>query len=143
MSWWDTGNETDVIGDGAADLAGGALKKIARQRKPKLEELLRAIGLSVGTYASDASALRELVADAKDGSEPVSSGLLRADDSVNDLLPPIRQALGEIAKEYGERWERKPKLSELLSIFAFVLGYRPEDFLEDGAQHPVKAIRWE
>jgi len=141
MSWWDTGNEGDVIGDRPADLAGGALKEIARKRKPKLEELLRAIGVSVGAYASDAPAPGELVAEGGDGSQPVSSGPLRADDSVNDLLPPIRHALGEIAKEYRERWERKPKLSELLSTFAFVLGYRPEDFLEDGAQHPVKAIR--
>jgi hypothetical protein len=144
MSWWDTGHGTDVIGDRPADLADAALKEIARAReqqslpKPKLDALLRAIGLAL---SDPPSPLREVVAEGGDGSPDVSSGPLQLDDSVRDIVPPLQQTMSAIAREYQERWERKPRLSELLSTFSFVLGYRPEDFLQDGGEHPVKEIR--
>ena len=156
MSSWIY-HEDDVIGDRPADLAGAALKQIAGDRdreslpRPKLEVLLRAIGSALkeeaSSYVSDPpAALRELLADDRaERRQQSRAAELQAedkvDDGVRDILPPIRVALGAIAREYEERWKRKPRLSELLETFSFVLGYRPEDFLEDGAQHSVREIR--
>lgn len=149
MSWWDTGQQDDVIGDRPADLIGGALKDIARTSadkqlpKPTLESLLRALGLALttgtGEYLDAHPDLQEIVAEDALGVR-VSSGPLRAEPLVPDLTERLRKALHLNAAAYMERWERKPRLTELLATLEFVLGYRPEDFLVDGAEHVVKKL---
>lgn len=153
MSWWDTGNNDDVIGDRPADLVRHGLQEIVDLRtqqsrqKPMLAELLQAIGV----VAIDAGRnllehanpnLREIVAELESG-QTISSGLLRAGQEVNDLVPVLRENLRAIAEVYQERWERNPRLSEWLEAISFVIRARPEKFLHDGAAHPpgqLKAI---
>jgi hypothetical protein len=151
MSWWDTGNKDDVIGDQPADLVRHVLQEIVETRaqrsepKPKLADLLRAIGIVATTadgkmFEDVPGTLREIVAELKSG-QTVSSGLLPAVHETNDLVSILTRNLNEIAKIYQERWERNLRLSEWLETFSFVLRYRPEEFLDDGVAHPPSELK--
>ena len=150
MSWWDTGNTDDVIGDQPADLIRHALKEIVETRaqqsedKPRLADLLQAVGtvaLGLGgkLLEKTPSDLREIVAELKSG-ETISSGLLHGADETNDIVRVLTENLGQIAAVYRDRWERNPRFSEWLDTLSFVLRYRPEEFLHDGVQHPVSQL---
>ena len=144
MSWWDTDEGDDVIGDQPADLVRHSLQEIAAGQKPGLEDLLRAI--STVTKSDSGRKLLEnvpakhadVVAKLKSG-ETVSAS--PADEPDKHLVASLQENLKEIKKVYQERWERNPRLTEWLSTFAFVLRYRPEDFLEDGATRPPADLR--
>ena len=153
MSWWNTGNKDDITGDKPADLARSALQRIVREResrsqeKPELADLLRAMGivatgLAPKDFADQTAGMRQLFAELKSG-ERVASGPLRVEARSKDLLGPLTESLRVIADAYQERWERKPRLSEWLNAFEFVLRYRPEDFLEDGCKHQPAKIKVE
>ncbi len=151
MSWWDTGNGDDVIGDQPADLARHGLKRIVEakaqqsQEKPRLADLLRAIG-AVATTAGEQlldktpANLREIVAELKSG-QTISSGLLEERREAGDLESTLKENLRTIAGVYQERWERNPRLTEWLDVLSFVLRTRPEDFLHDGAEHPPAQLK--
>lgn len=144
MSWWDTGEENDVIGDEPADAIRHALLRIVeektRQRrpKPKLSELLRAIG-AVALRASKeelsmaGSAPKTIVAELKSGGVESSGAFTDAAED-RELEASLAENLTAIAAIYRSRWGKPPKLSEWLESFAFVLRYRPEEYLEDGGQ---------
>ncbi len=148
MSWWDTGEGDDVIGDQPADLARHALERIAEERsrerrpKPTLSELLWALGLAASRaeypeIERTDSEPKKIVARLKSG-ETLSSGPLDEAADKRDLLAEIVSCLHAVSEIYHSRWKRGPRLSEWLSCFAFVLRARPADYLEDGAQrHPV------
>ena len=51
-------------------------------------------------------------------------GDLNPDPAGEDLTEPLADGIREIATEYRERFERNPRLVEMLGIFAFVL--RPD-----------------
>lgn len=151
MSWWDTGNNDDVIGDQPADLVRHGLQKIVETRagqspeKPRLADLLAVVGLvasgAAGQLLEDASLnVREIVAELKSG-QTISSGLIRDRPEVNDLFPILKENLRAIAEVYQERWERNPRLTEWLETLSFVLRYRPQDFLQDGAEHPPTQLK--
>ena len=142
MSWWDTGEENDVIGDETADAVRHALLRIAeekvRQRrpKPKLSELLRAMGAvaqraSQQELAAAAAAPQAIEAELKSGGIE-SSGVLSNTAEDRELEASLAENLATIAEIYRSRWGKPPKLSEWLESFAFVLRYRPEEYLEDG-----------
>jgi hypothetical protein len=150
MSWWDTGEAGDVIGDQPADIVGRVLRRIADERsqqarpKPTLSELLRA----VGTVAVEARGkrltgvpenLQEISAELK-ARGTVSSGPLRDDEKTRDLTAELRTAVDEIAEIYKSRWERNPKFSEWLEISTFVLGAQPERYIEDGKSKVLKKL---
>lgn len=144
MSWWDTGNKDDVIGDQPADLVRHALKEIAKTRaqqsqdKPKVTDLLQAIGtvaLSSGKLLEKTpSDLKEIVAELESG-QTISSGPLRGAGETNDIVRSLTENLGQIAAVYRERWERNPRFSEWLDVLSFVLRVRPEEYLHDGTEH--------
>ena len=146
MSWWDTGEENDVIGDEPADAVRHALLRIAEEKtrqgrpKPKLSELLRAMG-TVALRASKeelvmaGSAPQAIVAELKSG-ETESSGTLTDAAEDRELAASLAENLSVVAAIYRSRWGRPPKLSEWLESLAFVLRYRPEEYLEDGDQRP-------
>lgn len=151
MSWWETGNGDDVIGDQPADLVRHGLRKIAEtrtnqaQEKPRLAELLQAIGtVATGAGGKTLEAvppnLREIVAELK-SAQTLSSGLIRDSPQTRDLVSILSDSLGEIAAVYQERWERNPRFSEWLQSIIFVLRYRPEDFVSDGVQHPPAQLK--
>jgi hypothetical protein len=149
MSWWETGERNDVIGDQPADIIRRVLKRIAEERdrqsrpKPTLAELLQ----TLGTIALEARGkqldavpedLRGLVVDLETGQE-VSSSPLGQESLNQDLAAELRAALDEVANQYHSRWDRVPKFTELLEIVLFILGYQPERFLQDGGNRvPVK-----
>jgi hypothetical protein len=150
MSWWDTGNNDDVIGDEPADLVRHGLQQIVETRsqqskeKPKLADLLRAIGAVTiaesGKVLDGAPGnLREIVAELKTN-RTVSSGVLSAKPEAGDLVSILTANLVEIAAVYKERWERNPRLSEWLETLSFVLRARAEEFLEDGSEHPPSQL---
>jgi hypothetical protein len=151
MSWWDTGEENDVIGDEPADAVRHALLRIAeektRQRrpKPKLSELLRAMG-TVALRASKEELLmagpapQVIVAELKSGGAE-SSGTLTDAAEDRELTASLAENLSAVAAIYRSRWGNPPKLSEWLESFAFVLRYRPEEYLEDGGPRaPLKIL---
>src|SRR6266550_4264100 len=137
MSWWDTDDGDDVIGDEPADLIRHSLQQIAERQKPKLEDLLRAIGTVAKSDARKKmlenipANLRGITATLKSG-ETISAQTSADDATTRDIVATLTENLRAIRKIYQERWERNPRLSEWLSLFSFVLRYRPEDFLEDG-----------
>jgi hypothetical protein len=150
MSWWDTDNDDDVIGDQPADLNRQSLQQMVTTRahrgegKPTLAELLRAIGNAAATAGKELldnvpTELSEITAVLKSG-ETISSGPLEEDPKISDLVSILTENLHAIHDVYQERWERKPRLSEWLYAFAFVLLYQPEDFLSDGVDHPPSRI---
>jgi hypothetical protein len=146
MSWWDTDEGDDVIGDEPADLIRHSLQQIAVGKKSKLEDLLRAIGIVAKSDAGKKmlenlpANLRDITATLKSG-ETLSAQPAEEDATAKDLVTALTDNLRAIQKVYQERWERNPRLSEWLSVFAFVLRYRPEDFLEDGTVHPPANLK--
>jgi len=135
MSWWDTGEGDDVIGDQPADLVRHSLQEIAARQKPGLEDLLGAIN-TVTKSDSGKKLLENVPANHADVVAKLKSGetvSASAAEPNKPLVASLKENLKEIQKVYQERWERNPRLTEWLSTFAFVLRYRPEEFLEDGA----------
>lgn len=132
MSWWDSGD--DVIGDGPADALTGALVSVARDRerrgqsKPTLEELLAAF----------AGALRKIDGGARYdfarlAARPESAAAITAtgERPADDLLAALSDAFDRIIVEYQRRFNRPPRLNELLLTLSFVLGDEPGDYLSN------------
>lgn len=150
MSWWDTGNKDDVIGDEPADLVRHALTEIAQtraqraQEKPKLADLLHAVVTVALTsrgklLEKTPSGLKEIVVELKSG-ETVSSVLLQGAGATSDIVRLLTENLGQVAAVYRERWQRNPRFSEWLETLSFVLRYRPEEFLHDGQEFPLSEL---
>jgi hypothetical protein len=145
MGWWDTGENDDVIGDKPADFMRHSLQDIASRRKPKLEELLRAIA-AVAKNQAGQKMLENVPATVQvtaklESDEKVSVSAPSADKPDDELLAAVTDNLSGIQKLYQEYIERNPRLSEWLSVFAFVLRVKPEEFLDDGAARPVADLK--
>jgi hypothetical protein len=125
MSWWDTGEGDDVIGDRPADLLTSALANLAGARgavgePPSLAGLLAGLGAAL----SGPSRQVELVAETESGPLPTGS-----EAEAVELMPELRKVLAEIDASYQERWERDPRPSEVARLTAFVLGPDPGRYL--------------
>jgi Arc/MetJ-type ribon-helix-helix transcriptional regulator len=152
VSWWETDNNDDVIGDQPSDLVRNALREISRMRghrsgsNPTLNELLVAIGTVAEQNPrfceSKSTVPIRLNAKLKTG-EMIRSDQVNGTSVAADLVQSLTTALRELSKIYQERWGRKPRLSEWASAFAFVLRYKPEEFVADGAEHPLSDIEVE
>ena len=150
MSWWDTGNGDDVIGDQSGDLARHGLLAIvdanARHGRPKplLQDLLRAIA-AVAIQAPPSQLTRparlgEIVASLETG-DVLSSGPVHDEaDVAQELTSPLKANLRQLADVYQQRWKRPPRLSEWLESLAFVLRSQPEKYLLDGVEHSPESI---
>ncbi|HKP39140.1 MAG TPA: hypothetical protein VJT71_19935 [Pyrinomonadaceae bacterium] len=151
MGWWGTGYGDDIIGDGPADTVMQALKDIAGYReergreKPTLPEVLDAVLLALlgnsEKYLDGEGELtvKRLIAKLDTPPTEVSSS---EDPILNpELVTPFQGAFEAIASEYEDtELERKPRLSELLTTIAFVLGSDPEDYLAIAEGKSVKEI---
>lgn len=138
MSWWDTDNDDDVIGDQPADLVRHSLQQVASAQKPALDDLLRAIG-AVAKSAEGKEMLEKVPPKLQGVSAVLKSGekvSAKPEEDKGTLVRSLTENLRATRDVYKERWERNPRLSEWLSVLSFVLRYRPEDFLEDGKDRP-------
>lgn len=144
MSWWDTGNGDDVIGDQPADVVRQTLAELsgdAADSKPTLKDLLSALAAVTGGSAAaelvEDPGPHEIAATTKSGEIVPGS---RA-GAPRRLIEPLSEGVRHIRDQYQERWERKPRVSELLDAFAFVLRFQPEDYVSDGREHPPASIK--
>lgn len=129
MSWWDTGEGDDVIGDRPADLLISGLKKLGAEREAAGKERPSLGGLLAGLSAALSGPERQVqfVGETKAG--PLPAGGAAAETEAAELLPGLREALQAITASYEERWERGPRPSELAWLTAFVLGGDPWRYL--------------
>jgi hypothetical protein len=127
VSWWDVPGG-GVIGDGPADVMTLALENLARERdesgKPR-PSLASVLGGLAAVLASDGERPPRIVASRADGDEIESA----APDV--DVEAAFREAEQEIARQYEERWGRRPDPRELLRTLRFVL-MAPEAYLSGG-----------
>jgi hypothetical protein len=125
MSWWDTGNDDDVIGDQPADIVGSTLSSIARDRdadgrgRPSIADLLEAVRTAAPAAVGD-EPIPKIAAD------PPLPGEGRPDD---ELVETLRRALADVRTVYEERWNRPARFSELLETVAFVLRPDPAKYV--------------
>jgi hypothetical protein len=145
MSWWEVGRD-DLIGDHTADIMAAALASMVEARvsqgraRPSLQELVDAAYCSLeGTLQqrTDERAdidLTGIQLTLEDGAAIVArAGAVSADPAVTTALDAAFTAMVRI---YEERWQRKPRLQELLETLLFVLGGHPTQYVRDAAvQH--------
>jgi hypothetical protein len=136
MGWWSTEKDNEVIGDIPVDIVTTALQALAKSHeeigKPKLTlaELLGGMTLILQQksedYLDDGSGihLQKIVAK---GNHQFNQEITQESDQ--NVLQVIDQALNEIVSVYENTLERKPRLGEILACFAFVLAYEPERYL--------------
>jgi hypothetical protein len=140
MGWWETGQGDDVIGDEPADTITTTLRAMAEayeeqgKQKPTVQQLLNAIlsalRLKPEQFIDEGNeiSIQTLTAKFESTLDNVSS----SEDNIadNQLVTALCDAFEEVAVEYEDaEMERKPRLSELLTSIAFVLGYEPEEYL--------------
>ena len=128
MSWWNlAGRQDDVIGDRPADIIGGALRDAAARREKagqgalELGEILGAIGRAIGRTPN------ALEAPPPAGARVVAvteHGEIGPSPGGDDVIEPLAGAIREVEAAYRDRFERPPRLAELLGVFAFEM--RPE-----------------
>jgi hypothetical protein len=128
MSWWNLpGRPDDVIGDGPADVVAAALRRAAAGRVAEglvpatLPELLGALGAAL---AQAGSVLAEPLPTGGCVVAETSTGDVAPGPADEHLIAPLVDGIHDVAAEYRERFERNPRLTEMLGVFAFVL--RPD-----------------
>ena len=138
MSWWGIG-EDDVIGDGPANaltealVAIGTARQEQGQSEPAFQEMLdgfaEALQHDGSTALEDGPAhtVQRLVARLGSGMQVVSGETARQSDG--RMVAIFRDGIAAIQRQYEERWERKPRLREMLETLGFILGARPDRFL--------------
>ncbi len=150
MGWWETGQGDDIIGDSPADTIAETLESIASSReeqgkpKPTLKEVLDTFASVLRLKATDLVengeeiAIQSLAAELDPTSAQVYGG---ENNSVDEqLVKAFGGAIEEIARQYQDVVERKPRLSELLACIRFVLGYNPSEYLSIEEEIYVKII---
>src|SRR5689334_8453368 len=123
MSWWPTKVNDDVIGDQTADLLADVLRQFVKTAgKPTWAELLSALVTVIRQEAgrdleSYSGSIDNVEALDDSGNTVVSS---EGSDENANLDEALRAALSKISAAYQKRWERRMRVSELLSTFEFV-----------------------
>jgi hypothetical protein len=149
MSWWDIANG-NVMGDGPADVVSSTLNAIAEAREntgrpaPTLREILDgfAAALKIAQDKSldkaQPSSFQHVVARLESAPDVTSGSEAATADE--QIVSAFRQAFANIEEQYQQRWERKPRLAELLEALSFILGYRPDRFLSDADELNILEI---
>jgi hypothetical protein len=133
MSWWDTTTgEDSIIGDRPADIMGTALQDIDRTwfqqtgQRPTLQQLVDVIAVSMRTnfeaFCCDAmgASVERIVVRLKEPPDLVSEGI--GIDTDCPLVVRLSEAIADVVQVYKEKWERKPRLIEILENFTFIMG---------------------
>lgn len=153
MGWWAKENGVDIISDQVADTITIALKNIANEKKARsqpqltLAELLNVIQVALSKkqksflLEGDTISIQKLIAELGNSTEVITSNLEETQSIDEYVLNQIVEAFEETTVYYEDsELERKPKLSEILASFAFVLGYDPEDYLSIPEDFSVSGI---
>jgi hypothetical protein len=150
MSWWNTNSDNDIIGDVPADIIGNTFKTIVKDRstqgkpKPTLQEIVDSVAVALHTepetfiVGSNKTFFHKVVVILESGSNQESSKDYSRANSY--LVTMFLEAFQAIAHAYEERWERKPRLRELLACITFVLGFQPEEFISDAKKMHIKDL---
>jgi hypothetical protein len=126
MGWWELpGSKDDLTGDRPSDLFYRALRQIgtarAGQGRPRptpqqlTDALARALAEDAGGHVADAGAF---------AGRTLTLGALRADPAAGDpaMVAGLLEGLRQVADAYEERWERKPRMAEVLWTLSALLG---------------------
>lgn len=149
MGWWEIDGD-DVIGDQPADIVGLKLLDLAGELqrrglpKPRLGDLLRALERVLRGRENE---LLDRGEDRPVGRLRMRGVTTRADDSApaTDAAAGLIEATVEeilvgFGNVYGDIIGRRPRLSEVLASFTFVLRSSPEDYLRDLREDEVGEI---
>ena len=134
------------MGDGPADAVNQALRSLVATRaasslpKPTVPEVLGSLAAALRIAlpdcieGGDGVAVHRVVASQESGPEirAGGEGLGAGDPIVDELV----ETICAVAQCYLESWDRKPRLSEVLESFLFVLGALPDRYLS-GAETMV------
>lgn len=149
MSWWEIDNG-NVMGDGPADVVSSTLGAIAEAREnmgrpaPTLQEILDGFATALRMVQNKSldqaqqTSFQNVVARLQSAPDVLSSGEAATADA--QIVEAFRQAFANIEEQYQERWERKPRLAELLEALSFILGYRPDRFLSGADEMNILEI---
>jgi hypothetical protein len=141
MAWWSAGSG-DMIGDEPVDILQSTLQSLAQRResemRPKLglKDLLDSIAALI--YADKGETLQQPDSFKHVSAELAITGTRVSSDEAHKALDhtdgSLAEAMGRIAEIYERDQMRKPRVSELTELFAFVLGYKPEKYLSLGQE---------
>jgi hypothetical protein len=141
MSWWDIGD--DVIGDAPADILTRELMAAVRAReekggaKPTAQELLEAFTAALRKVErGERYVFHKLYWRRQSQAALIATG----ESASDDLVSALEQSFAEIDAEYRRRFERKPRLTEILQTAIFILGHEPERFLSDAQRMKTMGI---
>jgi hypothetical protein len=136
MGWWRIRQECDdIIGDGPVDTVTFAMRSITSNGiKLNIQELLDALAHTLRTRSVgliEPEAPSDIRIEALLSSPPgrlTSGPAVPVPRTINALEGALRAITGDYQ---DSSLERKPRLSEVLTIFAFVLRHEPWRFLKD------------
>jgi len=128
MSWWNLpGQKHDVIGDRPADIVGTALRRAATRREQShkdplpLPQILNALGRAI---AETRDALEDPPLEGARVVAVTNKGEIEPSQEGEDIIELLGAAIREVEAAYHERFDRSPRLAELLGVFTFDL--RPD-----------------
>lgn len=139
MSWWDTGEGDNVIGDSPADLMGDVLSEISHAREtrsqpnPNLQQLVDGFARALQAHGGEG---KTMTVRRPEGGDVIA----RAKDGDEEIAKAFQTGFRQIENKYRERWDRAPRAEELAELLAFVLGYQPERYLSDGRGLKIRRI---
>jgi hypothetical protein len=135
---WSSAGDDDVIGDTPADVVVFMFEEREKkgEEKPTLSEFLGAIRAvlqkKAADYLEDGAGLNikdvTLKGAMSEGGESAGDG----------LISEVDEAIKKFVIEYEQLLDRKPRLNEVLSTFAFVLDGKPEKYVRDTSGVTIK-----
>jgi hypothetical protein len=137
MGWWKTGNNDDILGDNPADAITIRLREMVEdlekqgKEKPTWPELLNAIeNLIRGRedqylYQGAQTPLPGQITD----KEAAARERNAKQQGAPEVYATIQTLLDELVIAYEQSVERKPRRSEIIDSFRFVVNANPEQYL--------------
>ncbi len=124
MSWWTVGD--DVLGDEAADAIAAVCQRLAvAPEKPSLGQLVAAAEAAILKARQNVQDPDRLVLQRIAAAPPLAPTAAIPPALVRDF----ELALHRLAEVYRTRWNRAPRVSEVLAALAFQLRVTPRSYV--------------
>lgn len=139
MAWWTIGIDDDEIGDQPANLVEIALDDFANAKHPEGGELPtpeRFLTALVGSLQRHRYDVVGIEAHTSDGQSLIYGS--RGDRVLDTLADELVSKLTTCYREY---LDRNPRATEVCSVIAFVLRYRPDRFLAHAESWELRDLR--